>query len=387
MWLRFSVLSFDETGIGTALPKVGITDYDSNLKVALNENHPESSSPPGVVDIDDEDCADAPRLRDPVRARGREDLKWDGPMVTPEPPSSISAISPLGIAMPIPETRYLLRVQSACRLAERGGLLVQSVKPIIIKHATDENGVFSRGWRDPTSIERAALADATHRVEPRLLLPHVVDVGYPRTDEQLQSRDLGSSTMPRTNRPLKQHPEMEEKLLEAQRIGLQTDRHLQILPAPNLLLHPLYWLVLFAGSALRPMSRAKGQVLQELEDRVEGRLQQFEAVEPRKENGVDCILQAASRSSDDVLLVAPAPPYNRTPIQVQDETMELIRRSDSMTLTAGTIYPQTHDLWDNSKNSTESITHVYLEGQGPPYPRLPATLFKQWLCFLLSSEG
>jgi len=26
-----------ETGIGTALPKVGITDYDSNLKVALNE--------------------------------------------------------------------------------------------------------------------------------------------------------------------------------------------------------------------------------------------------------------------------------------------------------------------------------------------------------------
>jgi hypothetical protein len=44
-----------------------------------------------------------------------------------------------------------------------------------------------------------------------------------------------------------------------------------------------------------------GNRLQELEDRVEGRLQQFEAVEPRKENGVDCILQAASRSSDDVL--------------------------------------------------------------------------------------
>ena len=32
----------------------------------------------------------------------------------------------------------------------------------------------------------------------------------------------------------------------------------------------------------------------------------------------------------------PPPPYNRTPIQVQDEIMELIRRSDSMTLTAGT---------------------------------------------------
>src|SRR6267378_3549402 len=32
----------------------------------------------------------------------------------------------------------------------------------------------------------------------------------------------------------------------------------------------------------------------------------------------------------------PPPPYNRTPTQVQDEIMELIRRSDSMTLTVGT---------------------------------------------------
>ena len=41
----------------------------------------------------------------------------------------------------------------------------------------------------------------------------------------------------------------------------------------------------------------------------------------------------------------PPPPYNRTPIQVQDEIMELIRRSDSMTLTAGTTLSITQILF------------------------------------------
>jgi hypothetical protein len=71
--------------IGAALPKVGITDYDSNLKDALNETFPNMQQqicifhinknvllkvkrkwkvPPGVVDVDDEDGPDAPRLAD-----------------------------------------------------------------------------------------------------------------------------------------------------------------------------------------------------------------------------------------------------------------------------------------------------------------------------------
>jgi hypothetical protein len=69
----------------------------------------------------------------------------------------------LGLAL-----EYNLGAKVYSMLGEKGHGLVEKVKPIIVKKATDENGDFLRNWKDMTSIEKAALVEAVHTSEPWL---------------------------------------------------------------------------------------------------------------------------------------------------------------------------------------------------------------------------
>jgi hypothetical protein len=53
-------------------------------------------------------------------------------------------------------------------LEERGHGLIEKIKPIITKHATDENGEFNRNWKDLTALEKASLVEIVHKREPLL---------------------------------------------------------------------------------------------------------------------------------------------------------------------------------------------------------------------------
>jgi hypothetical protein len=70
----------------------------------------------------------------------------------------------LGIAQ-----EYNLGYKVCSQFAERGRLISAGLKDLIKKHATDEYGAWSRGWKDMTTIERFSLVEAIHKVEPWLL--------------------------------------------------------------------------------------------------------------------------------------------------------------------------------------------------------------------------
>ena len=52
---------------------------------------------------------------------------------------------------------------------DKGRVFCQTLKPIINKKATDENGIFIRSWKIMTSTQQAALAAVVHEREPWLL--------------------------------------------------------------------------------------------------------------------------------------------------------------------------------------------------------------------------
>jgi hypothetical protein len=52
---------------------------------------------------------------------------------------------------------------------EKGRGIIQILKPILHKNATDENGVFTSNWKMMTSIQQAALCEAVHEREPWML--------------------------------------------------------------------------------------------------------------------------------------------------------------------------------------------------------------------------
>ena len=54
------------------------------------------------------------------------------------------------------------------KFANKGQLLRERVKPLILKVATDENGVFVRTWKGMTTLWRAELVNPVHRMEPWL---------------------------------------------------------------------------------------------------------------------------------------------------------------------------------------------------------------------------
>ena len=58
--------------------------------------------------------------------------------------------------------------RKVCNLfADNGRKIINHVKPIITKHATD--GVFRNSWKNLTSTQQAALVGLVHDVEPRLV--------------------------------------------------------------------------------------------------------------------------------------------------------------------------------------------------------------------------
>ena len=63
---------------------------------------------------------------------------------------------------------YNLGAKVSSMLVEKGQGLIEKIKPIIVKKATDENGDFLRNWKDMTSLEKAALVEAVQAREPWL---------------------------------------------------------------------------------------------------------------------------------------------------------------------------------------------------------------------------
>jgi hypothetical protein len=48
-----------------------------------------------------------------------------------------------------------IAIVTGCYPGERGRGLVRTLKPILNKNATDENGVFMKSWKEMTSIKQA----------------------------------------------------------------------------------------------------------------------------------------------------------------------------------------------------------------------------------------
>ena len=69
----------------------------------------------------------------------------------------------LGIAQ-----QYNLGHKVCNQFAERGRLVLAGLKDLVRKHATDENGVYSKGWKDMNTLERFSLVEAVHKAEPWL---------------------------------------------------------------------------------------------------------------------------------------------------------------------------------------------------------------------------
>ena len=60
---------------------------------------------------------------------------------------------------------YNLGAKVSSMLVEKGHGLIEKIKPIIVKKATDENGDFLRNWKDMTSIGK--LRVGSQRVKPQ----------------------------------------------------------------------------------------------------------------------------------------------------------------------------------------------------------------------------
>jgi hypothetical protein len=58
---------------------------------------------------------------------------------------------------------YNLGAKISSMFDNKGQLLRERVKPLILKISTDENGVFARTWRGMTTLWRAELVHAVHR--------------------------------------------------------------------------------------------------------------------------------------------------------------------------------------------------------------------------------
>jgi hypothetical protein len=64
---------------------------------------------------------------------------------------------------------YNLGNKAYTLFGEKGRGIVQIVKPILRKNATDEFGVFTSNWKGMTAIQQAALGKEVHEREPWML--------------------------------------------------------------------------------------------------------------------------------------------------------------------------------------------------------------------------